>query len=321
MLDVARRRWSREMLDAVGDRRGRCCRRVRVAGRLRARLARGGRRSPASPKARRSSPARAIRRPAPSAWASRGPAPSARRSARPASCSRRPIGPALDPQGRLHTFCHAIPGRWHVMGVTQAAGLSLRWFRDQLARRRRSASYDQLTAEAARVAARRRRRALGAVPDGRAHAASAIRTCARALVGLAASHGRGHIVRAVLEGVAFSLRDTFTIFAELRRAGRARPARRRRRAVAALAPDPGRRLRPRRSRRSRPTKARRTARRSWPASASASGRRWTRPATLVVRGGDVDAADAGGGRRAMNDRYRAYTGARLSCAAESEIHV
>ena len=39
--------------------------------------------------------------------------------------------PALDPKGRLHTFCHAVPGRWHVMGVTQAAGLSLRWFRDQ----------------------------------------------------------------------------------------------------------------------------------------------------------------------------------------------
>jgi xylulokinase len=40
--------------------------------------------------------------------------------------------PALDPKGRLHTFCHAIPDRWHVMGVTQAAGLSLRWFRVQL---------------------------------------------------------------------------------------------------------------------------------------------------------------------------------------------
>ena len=38
--------------------------------------------------------------------------------------------PALDPLGRVHTFCHAVPGRWHVMGVTQAAGLSLRWFRD-----------------------------------------------------------------------------------------------------------------------------------------------------------------------------------------------
>src|SRR6185295_5558676 len=54
--------------------------------------------------------------------------------------------PALDPRGRLHTFCHAIPGRWHVMGVTQAAGLSLRWLRDQLAG---GASYDDLTEEAA----------------------------------------------------------------------------------------------------------------------------------------------------------------------------
>ena len=45
--------------------------------------------------------------------------------------------PALDPRGRIHTFCHAVPDRWHVMGVTQAAGLSLRWLRDQSARRRR----------------------------------------------------------------------------------------------------------------------------------------------------------------------------------------
>ena len=43
--------------------------------------------------------------------------------------------PFLDPRGRLHTFCHAVPGRWHVMGVTQAAGLSLRWFRDTFADR------------------------------------------------------------------------------------------------------------------------------------------------------------------------------------------
>ena len=39
--------------------------------------------------------------------------------------------PKLDPQGRIHTFCHAVPGKWHVMGVTQGAGLSLRWFREQ----------------------------------------------------------------------------------------------------------------------------------------------------------------------------------------------
>jgi xylulokinase len=119
--------------------------------------------------------------------------------------------PATDPKGRIHTFCHAVPARWHVMGVTQAAGLSLRWFRDQLAA---GASYDQLTAEAARVPPG----AEGVLwapylmgertPHCDPHARAA-------LVGLAASHGRGHVVRAILEGVAFSLRDTFSIFAEL----------------------------------------------------------------------------------------------------------
>jgi xylulokinase len=119
--------------------------------------------------------------------------------------------PATDPEGRIHTFCHAIPGRWHVMGVTQAAGLSLKWFRDQLAA---GTSYDQLTAEAERIAP-------GA--DGVLWAPYLMgeRTphcdpnARGALVGLAASHGRGHIVRAIMEGVAFSLRDTLSIFAEL----------------------------------------------------------------------------------------------------------
>ncbi len=122
--------------------------------------------------------------------------------------------PALDPKGRLHTFCHAIPGRWHVMGVTQAAGLSLRWIRDQWSPAGSPLSYDQLTKEAAAVPA-------GAdgvlwapylMGERTPHLDSSIRG---ALVGLAASHTRGHVVRAVLEGVAFSLRDTFTIFSEM----------------------------------------------------------------------------------------------------------
>src|SRR2546429_1807441 len=56
---------------------------------------------------------------------------------------------ALPICGRVHTFCHAIPGRWHVMGVTQAAGLSLRWFRDTFTASSTGApeSYDHLTAE------------------------------------------------------------------------------------------------------------------------------------------------------------------------------
>src|SRR5437660_4078650 len=63
--------------------------------------------------------------------------------------------PALDPHGRVHTFCHAIPGRWHVMGVTQAAGLSLRWFRDTFANDSSGAraSSDPLTTAAANIPA------------------------------------------------------------------------------------------------------------------------------------------------------------------------
>jgi xylulokinase len=119
--------------------------------------------------------------------------------------------PARDPLGRLHTFCHAVPGRWHVMGVTQAAGLSLRWLRDTLAP---GSSYDALTAEAAQIPA-------GSdgllwtpylLGERTPHLDSQARA---AFVGLTAGHTRGHLSRAVLEGVAYSLKDTFTLFAEL----------------------------------------------------------------------------------------------------------
>jgi xylulokinase len=124
--------------------------------------------------------------------------------------------PALDSHGRVHTFCHAIPGRWHVMGVTQAAGLSLRWFRDAFASDFSGvrASYDQLTAEAAKIP-------IGSdgllwTPYLMGERTPHLDSTARgALVGLTASHTRGHIVRAILEGVAFSLRDTFTLFREM----------------------------------------------------------------------------------------------------------
>ena len=118
--------------------------------------------------------------------------------------------PALDPKGRVHTFCHAIPNRWHVMGVTQGAGLSLRWFRDQFG----LAPYDQLTAEAADVPA-------GAdnllwAPYLMGERTPHLDPNARAaLVGLTASHTRAHVVRAILEGVAFSLRDSLEIFRDM----------------------------------------------------------------------------------------------------------
>ena len=124
--------------------------------------------------------------------------------------------PALDSRGRVHTFCHAIPGRWHVMGVTQAAGLSLRWFRDTFTANSKGAaeSYDHLTAEAAKVPPGSD--GLLWTPYLMGERTPHLDGSARgALVGLTASHTRGHIVRAILEGVAFSLRDTFTLFQEM----------------------------------------------------------------------------------------------------------
>src|SRR3954463_6540170 len=120
--------------------------------------------------------------------------------------------PAMDPKGRLHTFCHAAPHRWHLMGVTQAAGLSLRWLRDQLSAR--DDGYDSMLAEAARVPA-------GAdgvlwAPYLMGERTPHLDPNARAaLVGLTANHGRAHVIRAILEGVAFSLRETFTLFDEM----------------------------------------------------------------------------------------------------------
>lgn len=123
--------------------------------------------------------------------------------------------PAMDPQGRVHTFCHAVPGRWHVMGVTQAAGLSFRWLRDLLRNSSADLSYDHLAGEAA------------GVPPGSdgvlwAPYLMGERTphldpnARGTLTGLAASHTRAHVTRAVLEGVAFSLQDTFSLFDEMR---------------------------------------------------------------------------------------------------------
>jgi xylulokinase len=125
--------------------------------------------------------------------------------------------PALDPQGRLHTFCHAIPGRWHVMGVTQAAGLSLRWFRDRfgVAVKDGRDPYDVLAEEASAAPAGSE----GAfwVPYLMGERTPHLDPNARAAwLGLTASHTRGHLIRAVMEGVAFSLKDTFTIFEEMK---------------------------------------------------------------------------------------------------------
>ena len=126
-------------------------------------------------------------------------------------------GPVRDPAGRIHTFCHAVPQRWHVMGVTQAAGYSLRWFRDQF-----GATGDPAQEDYARMMTEASAAPAGAdgllwAPYLMGERTPYLDPHARgALVGISAAHTRAHVIRAILEGVAFSLRDTLTIFAELK---------------------------------------------------------------------------------------------------------
>ncbi len=125
--------------------------------------------------------------------------------------------PAIEPGGRLHTFCHAIPDRWHVMGVTQSAGLSLRWFRDQFGAGVDDGRdpYERLSDEAAKIPAGCQ--SLLWTPYLMGERTPHLDPNARgALVGLTATHTRAHVIRAILEGVAFSLRDTFTLFNEMK---------------------------------------------------------------------------------------------------------
>ncbi len=118
---------------------------------------------------------------------------------------------AYDPAGRVHTFCHAVRGKWHVMGVTQGAGLSLQWFRNQLAP---GTDYDALTAEAAQAPAGAQ--GLFWLPYLMGERTPHLDATARGgWVGLTASHTRADLVRAVIEGVSYSQRDCLDIIEEL----------------------------------------------------------------------------------------------------------
>jgi xylulokinase len=121
-----------------------------------------------------------------------------------------------DAEGRLHAFCHAVPDRWHLMGVTLAAAGSLRWWRDAVAP---DATFATLLDEAADTPLGAERllflpylsgeRTPHADPDARG-----------VFFGLSLRHGQAHLTRAVLEGVAFSLRDLLTLMSDLGVAGR-----------------------------------------------------------------------------------------------------
>ncbi len=124
---------------------------------------------------------------------------------------------AYDPDGRVHTFCHAVPGKWHVMGVTQGAGLSLQWFRNQLcadlaaeAETRGVEAYDLLTRAAAKIEAGAE--GLFWLPYLMGERTPHLDAFARGgWIGLTAKHTRAHLARAILEGVAFSLKDCLGI--------------------------------------------------------------------------------------------------------------
>jgi xylulokinase len=131
------------------------------------------------------------------------------------------LQPKLDPNLRVHTFCHAVPGQWHAMGVMLSAGGSLRWFRDALCSEEKEAAaragvdpYELITAEAAQAP-------LGSegllflpyltgertpYPDPNARGVFA---------GLGLRHTKGHLARAIMEGVCYGLRDSLEILREL----------------------------------------------------------------------------------------------------------
>ncbi len=118
---------------------------------------------------------------------------------------------AYDPQGRVHTFCHAVRDKWHVMGVTQGAGLSLQWLRNQLAP---GATYDSLTEEAA--AAPAGSQGLFWLPYLMGERTPHLNAQARGgWIGLTAKHTRADLIRAVIEGVSYSQKDGLDVVEQL----------------------------------------------------------------------------------------------------------
>lgn len=119
--------------------------------------------------------------------------------------------PAYDAAGRVHTFCHSAAGAWHVMGVTQGAGLSLQWFRNQLAP---GASYDALTAEAATAPAGSQ--GLYWLPYLMGERTPHLDATARGgWIGLTAKHTRADLIRALIEGVSYSQQDCLQIIEQM----------------------------------------------------------------------------------------------------------
>ena len=128
---------------------------------------------------------------------------------------------AIDPKGRVHTFCHAVPGAWHIMGVTQGAGISLKWLRDEFLGEEREIAkslgvdpYELMNKEAA--LARPGCDGLLFLPYMMGERTPHLDASAKGVFfGLTAMHKRRDMIRAVMEGVSYSLLDCMNIIREL----------------------------------------------------------------------------------------------------------
>ena len=124
---------------------------------------------------------------------------------------------SIDPAGRVHTFCCAVPGEWHVMGVTQAAGLSLKWFRDNFCNEEILAAkgmnkdpYYIMDAQAERIPIGCER--LLYLPYLMGERTPHLDpNCRGVFFGLSALHTKQHLLRAVMEGVTYSQRDSLEV--------------------------------------------------------------------------------------------------------------
>jgi xylulokinase len=128
---------------------------------------------------------------------------------------------SIDPKGRVHTFCHAVPNTWHIMGVTQGAGLSLKWFRDNFCiEEKRTAElmhidpYMLMDKEAEKVLAGCS--GLIYLPYLMGERTPHLDPNAKGVFfGLSAKHEKPDMVRAVMEGVVYSLKDCLEIIKEM----------------------------------------------------------------------------------------------------------
>ncbi|MBR2021894.1 MAG: xylulokinase [Clostridia bacterium] len=119
--------------------------------------------------------------------------------------------PIIDPDGRIHTFCAAVPGEWHVMGVTQAAGLSLNWFRNNLAK---DVSYSEIDKECEKLPIGSEK--LIYLPYLMGERTPILDSDARGVFfGLSAMHTKYHIARSVIEGVSYSLNSCLDVLDEV----------------------------------------------------------------------------------------------------------